>query len=117
MSVTFLASTFHTLCFGLNDSHAEGMALQVNYLLDRGAVRINRDGQFSLDLPKTKKAVAALTRDIMTLQAHGDYASVQTLMQSMVAIHPEVQHVIDRHTNVPVDLAPKIVTAEKLTRQ
>ena len=50
MYVTFLASTFRTLRFGLNDAHAKGMALQVNYLLDHGAIRIDKDGLFSLDL-------------------------------------------------------------------
>jgi len=117
MYVTFLASTFRTLRFGLNDSHARGMALQVNYLMDHGAVRIDEDGQFSLDLPKTKKAVAGLTHDIMTLQAHGDYAGVKALLERMVVIRPEVQRVIDKLTGVPIDIAPRFVTAEELARQ
>jgi hypothetical protein len=117
MYVTFLASTFRTLRFGLNDSHAKGMALQVNHLMDHGAVRVTEDGHFSLDLSKTKKAVAGLTHDIMTLQAHGDYAGTQQLLKRMVAIRPEVQRVIDRLNAVPIDIAPRFVTAEELTRQ
>ncbi len=116
MYVTFLASTFRTLRFGLNDSHAKGMALQVNYLLDHGAVLVSKDGHFSLDLPKTKKAVTGLTHDIMTLQAHGDYAGVRNLLDRMVVIRPEVQRVIDRLNDVPVDIAPRFVTAEELKR-
>ncbi|MGH8177332.1 MAG: dipeptidyl-peptidase 3 family protein [Steroidobacter sp.] len=114
MYVTFLASTFRTLRFGLNAAHAKGMALQVNYLLDHGAVRINKEGQFSLDLPKTKKAVAGLTHDIMTLQAHGDYAGVKQLMERMVVVRPEVQRVIDRLTGTPIDIEPRFVTAAEL---
>ena len=34
MYVTFLASSFRTLRFGLNAAHAKGMALQLNHLLD-----------------------------------------------------------------------------------
>ena len=117
MYATFLASTFRTARFGLNDAHAKGMALQVNYLLDHGAVRVDKDGRFSLDLPKTKKAVAGLTHDIMTLQAHGDYAGVKALLDRMAAVRPEVQRVLDRLTQVPVDIAPKFVTAEELTRR
>jgi hypothetical protein len=114
MYATFLASTFRTLRFGLSEAHAKGMALQVNYLLDRGAVRIDQDGQFGLDLPKTKRAVTELTRDIMTLQAHGDYAGVKELLARMVKMRPEVQRVIDRLAQVPVDIAPRFVTAERL---
>jgi hypothetical protein len=116
MYTTFLASTFRTLRFGLNNAHAKGMTLQVNYLLDHGAIRIDKDGLFSLDLAKTKKAVAGLTHDIMTLQAHGDYAGVKQLFERMVVIRPQVQHVIDRLSSVPVDIAPKFVTAAELTR-
>jgi Peptidase family M49 len=116
MYVTFLASTFRTLRFGLNAAHAKGMALQVNNLFDHGAIRVGSDGTFSLDVPKAKKAVVALTRQIMTLQAQGDYAGTQALLKSKVTIRPEVQRVIDRLANVPVDIAPRLVTAEELTR-
>jgi hypothetical protein len=114
MYVTFLASTFRTLRFGLNEAHAKGMALQVNYLLDHGAIRIGKDGRFSLDLAKTKAAVTGLTHDIMTLQAHGDYAGTKALLDKMTVIRPEVQRVIDQLTAVPVDIAPKFVTADAM---
>jgi hypothetical protein len=117
MYTTFLASTFRTLRFGLNDAHAKGMTLQVNYLLDHGAIRIGKDGLFSLDLGKTKKAVTGLTHDIMTLQAHGDYAGVKQLFDKMVVIRPEVQKVIDKLAGVPVDIAPKFTTADQLSKE
>jgi hypothetical protein len=114
MYITFLASTFRTLRFGLNAAHAKGMALQVNHLLDSKAIRIDGDGRFSLDIAMTKKAVTALTHNIMTLQAHGDYAGVKQLMERMVVIRPEVQRVIDKLANAPVDIAPRFVTAAEL---
>jgi hypothetical protein len=117
MYVTFLTSTFRTLRFGLTNSHARGMALQVNNLFDHGAIRVAADGTFSLELAQTKKAVVDLTHDIMTLQAHGDYAGVQALLKRMAVIRPEVQRVLDRLSDVPVDIAPRLVTAEELTRQ
>lgn len=114
MYATFLASTFRTLRFGLNAAHAKGMALQVNNLLDAGAIRIDAQGKFSLDVPKTKRAVTALTRQIMTLQAHGDYQGVKSLMDKMVVVRPEVQRVLDQLGQVPVDIAPQFVTANAL---
>jgi hypothetical protein len=114
MYVTFLASTFRTLRFGLNAAHAKGMALQVNNLLDAGAIRIDAQGRFSLDVPKTKKAVTALTSQIMTLQAHGDYAGVKRLLDKMSVVRPEVQRVLDQLGQVPVDIAPQFVTANTL---
>jgi hypothetical protein len=117
MYVTFLASTFRTLRFGLADAHARGMALQVNNLFDHGAIQVAKDGTFALDVPKAKKAVIDLTHDIMTLQAHGDYAGTKALFERKVNLRPEVRNVIARLGTVPVDIAPHLVTAEELTRQ
>jgi hypothetical protein len=117
MYITFLASTFRTLRFGLGDAHAKGMALQVNNLLDHGAIVIDAAGRFSLDIPKAKKAVVDLTRRIMTLQAQGDYAGVKALLERMVVVRPEVQRALDRLNTVPVDIAPRFVTAEELLRE
>ena len=114
---TFLASIFRTLRFGLADAHARGMALQVNNLLDHGAIQIGSDGRFALDIGKAKQAVTGLTHDIMTLQAHGDYAGVRALLGRMVVIRPEMQRALDRLKEVPVDIAPRLVTAAELTAE
>ena len=98
-------------------AHGKGMALQVNYLLDHGAIRVNSDGRFSLDLKKTRSAVVGLTREIMTLQAHGDYAGVKKMLDTRVVIRPEVQRVLDQLNDVPVDITPKFITADELLRQ
>ncbi len=116
MYLTFLASSFRTLRFGLNESHAKGMALQVNHLLDHGAIRVDAAGRFGLDLKKMKQAVTGLTRDIMTLQARGDYAGAKALLDRGVTIRPEVQRVIDQLEGVPIDIAPRFVTANGMPR-
>ena len=115
--ITFLASSFRSLRFGLNEAHAKGMALQVNNFLDHRAVLIDSDGRFSLDIPKAKKAVVDLTHQIMTLQAHGDYAGAQALSTRMMVIRPQVKRLIDRMTALPVDIEPQLLTAAELTRE
>ena len=114
MYTTFLASAFRTLRFGMNESHAKGMALQVNYLLDAGGFRVDADGTFSVDLRRTKKATTGLTRELMTLQATGDYAATKRLLDRLVVIRPEVQAVLDRLGKVPVDIRPRFITAVEL---
>jgi hypothetical protein len=116
MYVTFLASTFRTARFGLGDAHAKGMALQVNNLFDHDEIKVASDGTFSVDVAKAKKAVVDLTHDIMTIQAHGDYKAAKALLDQKVVIRPEVQRAIERLSDVPTDIAPRLVTAEELTR-
>ena len=111
--VTFLASAFRSLRFGA-DAHATGMALQLNALLDAGAVQVAKDGTFSVDPTKAKQAVRALTAEIMNVQAAGDGAKAAEMLRTRAAIRPEVKAVLDRLTKVPVDIEPRFVTAEKL---
>lgn len=112
--VTFLASAFRTLRFGLTEAHAKGMALQINHLLDTGAVRAQADGTFAVDFARIRKSVEGLTREIMTIQATGDYARAKALSGKMMVIRPEVAAALTRLKDVPVDIRPRFVTAEAL---
>src|SRR5579864_7799447 len=47
--VTYLASAFRSLRFGLNDAHGKGTALQFNYLTDKGAFVEQPEGTFALN--------------------------------------------------------------------
>ena len=112
---TFLASCFRTLHFGLTDSHARGMAIQVNYLLDKGAFVSHGDGTFSVDFKKIKQAVIDLDRELLTIEATGDYARAKALMAQYVVIRPDVQKALDKMKTVPNDIRPAFVTAASLT--
>jgi hypothetical protein len=107
---TFLASTFRTLRFGLTEAHAKGMALQINWLLDEGGFTVDREGRFSVDFAKVKNGVTSLTREIMNLQATGNYAGTKALLERMVVIRPQVKQVLDGLKNVPVDIEPRFTT-------
>jgi hypothetical protein len=111
---TFLASAFRTLHFGLTDSHARGMAIQVNYLLDKGGFVSHGDGSFSVDYSKIKGAVADLDREFLTIEATGDYPRAQALMKRYVVIRPDVQKALDKMKSVPNDIRPAFVTAARL---
>ncbi|MEO7495830.1 MAG: hypothetical protein ABIT83_12460 [Massilia sp.] len=112
---TFLASAFRTLHFGLTDSHARGMAIQVNYLLDKGGFVSQGDGTFAVDFKKIKQAVMDLDREFLTIEATGDYARAKDMMTKYVVIRPDVQKALDKMKVVPNDIRPTFVTAASLT--
>jgi hypothetical protein len=115
---TFLASAFRTLHFGLTDSHARGMAIQVNYILDKGGFVSHGDGTFSVDFKKIKQAVIDLDREFLTIEATGDYARAKALMTKYVVIRPDVQTALDKmKRSVPNDIRPAFVTAKTLTEK
>jgi hypothetical protein len=114
---TFLASAFRSIRFGLNEAHGKGMALQLSWFLDAGAIRPRPDGTVAVDVPRMREAVASLTREIMTIQAKGDRAAAKRMLEKLGVVRPEIRRVLDRLADVPVDIAPRFVTADALTRR
>ena len=111
---TFLASAFRTLHFGLTDSHARGMAIQMNYILDKGGFVSHGDGTFAVDFSKIKQAVIDLDREFLTIEATGDYARAKDMMTKYVVIRPDVQKALDKMKTVPNDIRPEFKTANTL---
>jgi hypothetical protein len=103
---TYLASSFRTLRFGLQDSHARGQAMQFNYFVDKGAFTANADGTFSVDVAKIKDAVRSLDDKLLTLEATGNYADAKKWMVDMGVLRPEVQRALARLKSVPTDIEP-----------
>ncbi len=111
---TFLASAFRSIRFGVNEAHGRGVAIQLNYLLDAGGFVARPDGTFGVDLAKIKDGVAALTRELMTIEVHGDYAKAKALGEQQGIVRPVVQQALGRLATIPVDIEPQFTTADQL---
>jgi hypothetical protein len=114
---TFLASAFRSIRFGINEAHGKGIAVQLNHLLDRGAVVVEPDGTFGVVESRIKDAVVDLTREIMTIQAEGSYEKAKALGDRLGVVRPPVQRILDKLAAVPVDIEPRFVTAEQILRE
>jgi hypothetical protein len=114
---TYLASAFRSIRFGVNEAHGKGIAIQLNYLLDHRGFVVNGDGTFTVNKDRVKEGVAGLTRDIMTIQAEGNYAAARELGEKMGVVRPEVQKALDKLQAIPVDIEPQFVTAEDLLKK
>ncbi len=115
MYVTFLASAFRSVRFGLNEAHGKGIALQFNYLIDEGAFLYDtKNMTFSVNFSKVKDAVRKLTGEIMTIQAEGSYDKAKAMLDKYGVVRPEMQTVLDKMSDVPVDIEPQFPLAEQV---
>ena len=113
---TFLASAFRSIRFGVTEAHGKGIAVQLNYLLDQGGFTTKPDGTFAVNTGRIKEGVTTLTRDIMTIQAEGDYARAKALGERLGVVRPPVQRALDKLQSIPVDIEPRFTTATQLLR-
>jgi Peptidase family M49 len=111
---TFLASAFRSIRFGVNEAHGRGIAVQLNYLLDQGGFVVRPDGTFTVNRSKIKEGVTGLTREIMTIQAQGDYAKARALTERLGMVRPPVERALRKLAGVPVDIEPRFITAQRL---
>ena len=51
--------------------------------MDKGAFVANADGTFAVDFAKIKSAVRDLTHDLLTIEAHGDYAGAKAMLDTL----------------------------------
>ena len=103
---TFLASAFRTLRFGVHEAHGRGMALQFNYLTDKGAFVANADGTFSVDLSKVKDAVRDLVHELLTVEAANDYNGAKKMLEELGVLRPALQQALAELADLPTDIEP-----------
>lgn len=111
---TYLASSFRSVRFGVNEAHGKGQALQFNYLLDEGAFKMDEAaGTFGVEASKIKDAVRKLTSEILTIEAEGSYDKAKAMLEKYGVIRPAMQKALDKLGDVPVDIEPQFVLAKK----
>jgi len=103
---TFLASSFRTLRFGVHEAHGKGMAMQVNYLMDKGAFVAKPDGTFAVDFTKVKGAVRDLVHELLDVEATGDYSRAKKMLDELGVIRPPMARALDKLKDLPTDIEP-----------
>lgn len=112
--ITGVASLFRCVRFGTNEAHGKGCAVQLNALLDSGAIAIGDDGRFSVDLETIGEAYAKIGRELLTIEATGDREAAELLLAEKGDLSPEVERALKRLEEVPVDIRPSYAVLDKM---
>ncbi|KAG1056101.1 hypothetical protein G6F43_001980 [Rhizopus delemar] len=107
--VTFLASAFRSIRFGIQEAHGLGQAMQLNYLVEKGGFIYDEQSKlFRVDFEKIRSAVADLTHDILILQGDGDKEAVHAFVKKYGTLHSSTKEALARidDAGIPVDIRP-----------
>ena len=111
---TYLASSFRTLRFGIEEAHARSMAAQFNAFVQAGAYALQADGRFTVDAAKMKSAVRALLGEVLIIQAKGDRQAAEALLKERAVLTDEMQEALGKLGGIAVDIRPVFTTAEAI---
>lgn len=105
--VTFLAGTFRSVRFGINEAHGGGNAIIYNYLIEKGAYEYNPDTKkVKVNFEKIGPVLKELANRILMIQAKGDYKGAKDLIAKYVVNSPSMKTLRDNLSNLPVDIKP-----------
>ncbi len=103
---SYLGGMFRSIRFGIGEAHGGGVAIQLNYCLDKGAFRVDDDSNFYVYDRRIKSTIRDLAEELLLIQAEGDYEGAKELIDEYRVIRPEVQTALDKLTQVPIDIRP-----------
>ena len=112
-AVTYLAGLFRSVRFGATEAHGRGVALQINYMLEKGAISLDEaSGKFTVNFDKYPDVIRDLVRDLCILQAYGDYEGTKQLFDKYATLDTRLAQRLESLTDIPVDIAPRYPLAE-----
>ena len=105
--VTFLAGTFRSVRFGINEAHGGGNAIIYNYLLEKGAYEYNAETQkVKVNFEKIGPALQELANIVLIIQAEGNYQGAKDLIAKYVVNSPSMETLRKKLEHLPVDIKP-----------
>ena len=107
-AVTYLAGFFRSVRFGIEAAHGAANMMAFNFFREKGAYLYDEaSGRWSVDTAKIRGAVEDFSREILMIQAHGDYAAAKRFLETYGVMGDEVRASLARLDDVPVDIDPR----------
>lgn len=106
--VSYLGSLFRSVRFGLQEAHAKGAVIALNYLLDKGALSYDAAGnRWMVHFDKFREGVKSLATELLILEGDGRNDRVVEFFDKWAVMTPPIQASMDRVKNLPIDVMPK----------
>ena len=111
---SYVGDLFRTVRFGTAEAHGQAEMMEFNYLSERGAIRRNANGRYSIDYEKIPGAIADLAKELLEIEATGDRARAENWFKKYDTMPEELKVSLKAVANVPVDIDPVFSFAERV---
>ncbi|NPA44713.1 MAG: Zn-dependent hydrolase [Chlorobi bacterium] len=105
--VTFMASIFRSVRFGVSSSHGKANMLRFYYFKEKGAFEKDAEtGTYKVNMQKMREAMNSLTEKILVIQGDGNYDEAKKWIDANGKIGEELQKDLQRvnDAGIPVDI-------------
>ncbi len=106
-AVTFLGGFFRSVRFGIEEAHGKANMVAFNYLKEKGVYSKDPGtGYWRVDFEKVRGAITDLAREILMIQALGDYEKAKAFLEKYGEMGEDVRESLSRLKGIPVDIEP-----------
>jgi hypothetical protein len=109
---SYVAGIFRTVRFGIAEAHGRAEMMEFNFLSERGAITRDEDGRYRIDYSKMPEAIAAVTKELLEIEATGDRARAESWFARYDKMPAELRSALDAARDVPVDIDPHVAFPE-----
>ncbi len=103
--VTFFASIFRSVRFGASEAHGKANMIVFNYLLKEKSIIFDQNsGRYGINLKLMKNNIKKLAADLLMIEGDGNYDKASQWVRDLAVIPPEMQTVLDKLSDIPVDV-------------
>ena len=105
--VTFMTGIFRSIRFGSASAHGKANMIRFNFFRSYDAFRRDPDsGHYRVDGDNMRKAMDALSAQLLVIQGNGDHAGAGQLISQMGVITPDLRRDLNRLSaaDIPVDV-------------
>jgi hypothetical protein len=110
---SYVAGIFRTVRFGTAEAHSRGEMMQFNYLSERGAIKRESSGRYSLDYATMPGAVADLAKELLEIETTGDRGRAERWFSKYDQMPETLKVSLKAAASVPVDIDPIFSFKEK----
>jgi hypothetical protein len=105
---SYVAGIFRTVRFGIAEAHGRAEMMEFNFLSERGAITRESSGRYAIDYAKMPEAIAAVTRELLEIEATGDRARAEAWFGRYDKMPAELRATLDAAKDIPVDFDPVV---------
>jgi hypothetical protein len=109
---SYVASIFRTVRFGTAEAHGRAEIMEFNFLTERKAITRDPSGRYAIDYAKMPDAIAALTKELLEIEATGDRARAESWFTRYEKMPADLHAALDAAKDVPIDVDPVLAFPE-----
>src|SRR4029079_13903348 len=109
---SYVAGIFRTVRFGVAEAHVRAQMMEFNYLAGQHAITRDASGRYVVDFARMPKAIAALSKELLEIEATGDRARGEQWFAKYDKMPSTLRAALAKTGSVPVDIDPVSAFAE-----